>query len=163
MERSFNFSEFLIKTLVWFSAATSAESSSPTKQHWKRLALYVSLWNVANRGINLDPPSRKPGEGKVFSPLAAVGRDFREAALQQGAGGEKFKERLQSRNTEHLCGYCCLLSLKKMGVLCCSLFTSWAFPFLTHKLVCLFHLFRSLGAQRRPDRNVRAGYLCVWL
>lgn len=42
----------------------------------------------------MDPPSRKLGVGKVFSPLAAVGRDSVETALQQGAGGEKFNTRL---------------------------------------------------------------------
>jgi len=46
----------------------------------------------------LDPPSGKTGAAKVLSPLAAVGRDSVEAALQQGAGDEKFKERLQSQN-----------------------------------------------------------------
>lgn len=61
---------------------------------------------MANRGINLDPPSRKIGAGKVFSPLATMGKDSVEAALQQGADGEKFKERLQSQNAACLCGCC---------------------------------------------------------
>lgn len=36
-----------------------------------------------------------------------------EAALQQGADGEKFKERLQSKNSACLCGCCCFLKKKK--------------------------------------------------
>lgn len=119
---------------------------------------------MANQGINLDPPSRKIGAGKVFSPLAAMGKDSVEAALQQGADGEKFKERLQSQNAACLCGCCCFLKKKKKLVfffLDCNLFSSWAFPFLTHKLVCLCDLFRSLGVQRRQDRIIRAVYLCV--
>lgn len=154
MEKSFNFSEFLIKMLVWVSAATSAKSSSPTKNHWKRLALCNSLWNVANQGINLDPPSSKIGAGKVFSPLAAVGRDSVEKQLSR-------KELVVRSSTKH-----CSLKMLHVFVgavvflkkneqqqqkifLKCNIFPSCAFPFSKHELFCLCHLFRSLGSAEK--------------
>lgn len=78
----------------------------------------------------MDPSSRKMGAGTVFSLLAAVGADSVEATLQQGTGGEKFEERLQSQKAACLCGCCCLLKEEEKGIyLYFNLLCSWLAPF----------------------------------
>lgn len=79
---------------------------------------------MANQEMKWDLQTRK-----VFLPPDAVCGDSAEGVLLEGASGGKFKERLQPQNTACLSEISCLLKKKKK---CCSIFSSWTFPFSDH-------------------------------